>query len=78
MSAPKKTNQCSRCKNSDFEVDVDGNVSCSHCGLVNQEMKFDNNVVFGEQRQMVGKNINTRGIMVFTQKSKINIRAKKG
>ena len=60
MSTSKKNTQCSRCKNSDFEVDADGNVSCSHCGVVNQDMKFDNNVAFGQQRQMEGKNINTK------------------
>ena len=61
MSDHKKNTHCPRCKNTDFEADDQGIVSCSHCGLVNEEMKLDNNVVFGEQRQMLGKNINTKG-----------------
>lgn len=66
MSAPKKTKECPRCHNTLFEADDQGFMSCMSCGLVRDELKFDNNVVFGEQRQMLGKNINMNGTSVLT------------
>ena len=59
MSGNSKNKCCSGCKGQEFDIDDQGNEYCTNCGRVRQGIKFDNNVVFGEQKQMLGKNINT-------------------
>jgi ribosomal protein L37AE/L43A len=38
---------CSNCQSSEFETNDQGFVCCVGCGIMQEQTKFDNNVVFG-------------------------------
>lgn len=78
MSNPEAgKHKCKRCNSTDFETNDQGFTCCSNCGLLEDQTKFDNNVVFGEQRDLQGKNINKQGNLSLTQRNSISFPARK-
>lgn len=68
--------KCSKCEGSYFEMNEQGATFCANCGLVLQQFNFDNNVAFGAQREMLGKNINAQGTLHLIQKNKISFQVR--
>jgi transcription initiation factor TFIIIB Brf1 subunit/transcription initiation factor TFIIB len=57
----KHGQECPNCHGTESEINAEGLSCCANCGLIEQQTKFDSNVVFGEQRDLQGKNINKQG-----------------
>jgi hypothetical protein len=56
----RKARLCSNCQ-CEIEVNAEGPMGCASCGIVDQGAQYDNNVVFGEERALLGKNVNKQG-----------------
>lgn len=64
MLPNNKIDACKKCNGSEFETNDQGFTSCVDCGLVRQQIKFDDNVNFGSGKEMQGKNVDAKGKIV--------------